>query len=102
MKFFFSLPVAPPKYPAIDRKSMLNKAPLYFSATTKVDMPHGTQGTCVQLCTNLISLKLAQVNKAMVTIANCKWTTVTQFVYYRLKAWIVVSTPPRAGHLSLR
>ena len=45
--------------------------------------------------------KLAQVNKAMVTLANCKWSTVPQIVYYRLKAWITVSTPPRASNLSL-
>ena len=25
-----------------------------------------------------------------------------QFIYYRLKAWNVVSTPPRAGNLSLK
>ena len=45
--------------------------------------------------------KLAQVNEAMVTLANCMWTTVPQIVYYRLKAWIAVSTPPRASNLSL-
>ena len=46
--------------------------------------------------------KLVPVNKATVTLANCMWTTGPQFVYYRLEAWIVVSTPPRASHLSLR
>ena len=30
------------------------------------------------------------------------WTTVPQFIYYRLKAWDTVSTPPRAGNWSLR
>ena len=30
------------------------------------------------------------------------WTTVPQFIYYRMKAWNTVSTPPRANNLSLR
>ena len=30
------------------------------------------------------------------------WTTVPQFVYYRLKAWNAVSTPLRASNLLLR
>ena len=36
-------------YPASSHKikSMLNKELLYSSTSTKVDMPHGTQGTCV-------------------------------------------------------
>ena len=45
--------------------------------------------------------KLAQVSKATVTLANCMWTTVPQMIYYRLKAWNVVSTPLRASNLSL-
>ena len=45
--------------------------------------------------------KLAQVNKTTVTLANCMWTTVPQFIYYRLKAWNVVSTLLRASNLSL-
>ena len=30
------------------------------------------------------------------------WTNVPQFIYYRLKAWNVVSTPPRASNLPLK
>ena len=30
------------------------------------------------------------------------WTTVPQFIYYRMKAWNMVSTLPRANNLSLR
>ena len=30
------------------------------------------------------------------------WTTMPQFIYYRLKAWNMVSTPPRASNLSQR
>ena len=30
------------------------------------------------------------------------WTTVPQFIYYRLKAWNAVSTPIRAINLSLK
>ena len=52
-------------------------------------------------CTPPPMPKLAQVNKATVTLANCMWTTVPQIVYYRLKAWNVVSTLLRASNLSL-
>ena len=52
-------------------------------------------------CTPPPMSKLAQVNKAMVTLANCMWTTVPQIIYYRLKAWNVVSTLLRASNLSL-
>ena len=30
------------------------------------------------------------------------WTTVPQLIYYRLRAWNMVSTPPRASNLPLR
>ena len=30
------------------------------------------------------------------------WTTVPQLIYYKLRAWNTVSTPPRASNLSLR
>ena len=46
--------------------------------------------------------KLAQVNKATVSLANRMWTTVPQFVYYRLKAWNAVSTLLRANNLLLK
>ena len=64
-------------------------------------MLHGTHGTCVQMCTAPPMSNLAQVNKATVALANCKWSTVPQIVYYRMRAWIVVSTLPRASNLSL-
>ena len=53
-------------------------------------------------CTPPSMSKLAPVNKAMVTLGNCMWTTVPQIVYYRLKAWNMVSTLLRASNLSLK
>ena len=46
-KFVLLLKETPTQIPAIKIKSMLNKELLYSSTLTKVDTPHGTQGTCV-------------------------------------------------------
>ena len=46
-KFVLLPQETPTQVPAIKIKSMLNKEILYSSTLTKVDMPQGTQGTCV-------------------------------------------------------
>ena len=98
---FFFLSSNTTKIPShIYTESMLKKDPF-----TSVQQP---RWTCYMVpkvpvfnCAPPPMSKLAQVNKAMVTLANCKWSTVPQIVYYRLKAWIVVSTLPRASNMSL-
>ena len=46
-KFLILLQETPTQPPVTKTQSMLNKEPLYSSTMTKVDTPHGTQGTCV-------------------------------------------------------
>ena len=46
-KFLILLQETPTQPSVTKTQLMLKKEPLYFSTATKVDMPHGTQGTCV-------------------------------------------------------
>ena len=81
---------------------MLNKEPLFLQYNNQ-----GGHATWYPryLCLTVHHLpmsKLAQVNEATDSLANWMWTTVPQFIYYRLKAWNVVSTPLRASNLLLK
>ena len=84
MKFFFS-PSSTTKIPSHRYKVNAEQSTLFLQYNNQGG--HATwypRSLCSHVHHPPMS-KLAQVNKATVTLANCKWSTVPQIVYYRLR-----------------